>query len=322
MKINSKKIEEIVKNSDNIVITAHKNLDLDALGSVLGFYYICSKLDKKATILIEDTTHEHGVLTALTTIQNLEYNIDISNLSNIKISKNTLFVIIDTNKKERIQNEKAFDRIANKIVIDHHIKENFKEEDFLYSYINTEESSSSEIISDILVELNVYIPKYIASIMLSGIMVDTNRFYLKTTKNTFDAASLLKKMGASTNDIQYLFKQDFNEYIHRGEIIKSTTFITENIVLAIADELKVFDNDELAKAADTISTFNYVEAAFVIGRISKDEIGISARSLGKIDVQSIMKELNGGGHKTEAATQIKGHNLYQAKEMLVNIITK
>lgn len=318
MKIDSNKIEKIIKTSSNIVITAHKDLDLDALGSMLGFYYVSTNYDKKACLLVEDTTFELGVETALSNIEKKGLNIIINKLSEIKINKDTLLVILDTNKKERIQNEAAFSKIKNRIVIDHHIKEKTNESEYLYCYINENESSGSEIVTDLLVDLNIYIPSYAASIMLSGIMVDTNRFYLKTTKNTFDAASTLKKLGASINDIQYLFKEDFNNYIKIQNIIKETTFITEDIVLSIANG--ICDNEELAKAADTMLTFNYVEASFVIGYLSKNKIGISARSLGKIDVQKIMKRLNGGGHKTDAATQIQNSNLSEVKKLLLNAL--
>lgn len=318
MKIDSNKIEEIIKDSSNIVITAHKDLDLDSLGSMLGFYYVSSKFDKEASLLIEDSYFEFGVQTAFSRISEEGLNVSIKKLKETKIDKDTLLVILDTNKIERIQNEKAFSKIKNRIVIDHHIKEETKESDYLYYYVNETESSGSEIVTDIVIDLNIYIPSYIASIMLSGIMIDTNRFYLKTTKNTFDAASTLKKLGATTNDIQYLFKQDFNNYIKIQNIIKETVFLTENMVLSIANG--ICDNEELAKAADTMLTFNYVEASFVIGYLSKNEIGISARSLGKIDVQKIMKNLNGGGHKTDAATQIKDKNLSEVKNMLMDIL--
>ena len=322
MKIDSIKIEDAIRESSNVIITAHKDLDLDALGSILGFYYVVSKCDKEASLLIDDIFNENGVVTALKELEKLEYNIPILDYSNTNFNKNSLLVIIDTSNKDRIQNTKIFSDIKNKIVIDHHVMGDFNEKDYIYSYINVEESSSSEIIADILIDLNIYIPKYVASIMLSGIMVDTNRFYLKTTKNTFEAAGILKKMGASINDIQYLFKQDFNEYIKRQEIIKSSIFIKNNILLAIANKDNIYDNDELAKSADTMLTFNGVEAAFVIGYISNKEIGISARSLGKIDVQKIMKEFNGGGHKTEAAAQSKNKSIQEIKEELIRILGK
>ena len=51
-----------------------------------------------------------------------------------------------------------------------------------------------------------------------------------------------------------------------------------------------------------------------------DTIGISARSLGDIDVSVIMKELGGGGHNSNAATQIKDKTLKEVKQLVIDIV--
>jgi c-di-AMP phosphodiesterase-like protein len=249
--------------------------------------------------------------------------VDLLSSNDIKkvIDDETLLIIVDTNKKERIQNEELFNLIKNKIIIDHHIKDDNDKYKLSYEYINSDESSSSEIVIDLINDLNIYIPDYIASIMLAGVIIDTDNFYLKTGENTFEIAGTLKKFGADTTEIQYLLKQDYNEYIDRQKIIINTEFI-DNIGVALGSTMKIYENEELAKAADTILMFNNVEASFVIGYIDDDEIGISARSLGKIDVQKIMKRLDGGGHKTDAATQLKGIDLDQARDKLIISINK
>ena len=51
-------------------------------------------------------------------------------------------------------------------------------------------------------------------------------------------------------------------------------------------------------------------------------IGISARSLGSINVQLTMEALGGGGHLTNAATQIKDVTIDEAIEQLQQAITE
>lgn len=48
-----------------------------------------------------------------------------------------------------------------------------------------------------------------------------------------------------------------------------------------------------------------INAAFVITKRTDGLIGISARSTGTINVQIIMESLGGGGHFTNAATQLE-----------------
>ena len=59
-----------------------------------------------------------------------------------------------------------------------------------------------------------------------------------------------------------------------------------------------------------------VEASFAVARRDDDTVCISARSLGDINVQIIMEALDGGGHLTNAATQIYGITIEEAVEKL------
>ena len=79
-------------------------------------------------------------------------------------------------------------------------------------------------------------------------------------------------------------------------------------------------NTELAKASDVLLTFNNVEASFTIAKISNNVVGISARSLGNVDVEKIMNHFGGGGHKTDAATQIINKDVDKVKEELLEYI--
>jgi len=51
-------------------------------------------------------------------------------------------------------------------------------------------------------------------------------------------------------------------------------------------------------------------------------VGISARSLGNMNVQLVMEELGGGGHLANAATQIEGIDLDEALVRLNDAIDK
>ena len=63
-----------------------------------------------------------------------------------------------------------------------------------------------------------------------------------------------------------------------------------------------------------------VEASFVITKRAENTVGISARSLGKINVQLIMEEMGGGGHLSNAATQIDSQTIQEVKDNLIDII--
>ena len=76
----------------------------------------------------------------------------------------------------------------------------------------------------------------------------------------------------------------------------------------------------LALISEDLLQFDKVEASFTIGYVDENSVGISARSIGNIDVENIMYKLGGGGHKTDAATEIKGTNIEDVKNKFLKVI--
>lgn len=310
------KIEDLINNSSEVFITAHKNIDLDALGSILGIYYIVNYLGKNAHIVIDDKELNKEVDRALNTILEVD-DIKTNTYSEIKdlINDKSLLVITDTSNNKRIQNNELLN-IINKIVIDHHI-ESDNTIDATYKYIDTFCSSATEIVLDLINELNIYIPKEVATIMLSGMYIDTNGFMIKTSEKTHIYAAMLYKFGADSKEAQYLLKQNFNEFKRRQKLTLATEIIDK---FAITTSTDIYSSVELAKTSDVLLTFNNIEASFSIAKIDDNIIGISARSLGNIDVEEVMKHFFGGGHKTDAATQIKDKSIDEVKEELIKYL--
>lgn len=316
--VDSNKIKELIMASSKVIITSHKDIDMDALGSALGIHYISNNLNKDTYLIIEDEKYEPTVRRALSKIRRID-KIKPTTYRKIEseIDDNTLLIITDTNKSDRIQNEELL-KINNKILIDHHVESDESLQDLNYKYLDVAESSSVEIVMNLINDLNIYIPSYVATIMLAGIYIDTCGFTLKTNANTHICVSNLYKFDANAKELKYLLKQNFNSYKKRQKLIIKTEFYDK---IAITKGGKaIYNSSELAKSSDELLTFNNVEASFTIARLDKDTIGISARSLGSINVQKIMTYFKGGGHKTDAAAQIKGKDVEVIEEKLLKYI--
>ena len=161
-----------------------------------------------------------------------------------------------------------------------------------------------------------------ATALLAGIIVDTKSFTLRTGSRTFDAASYLRSHGADTVLVQKFLKEDVDTFIRRARIIENVYFYHEDIVIAKASENELCSNVMIAQAADTLLTMDKVSASFVLARRSDTMIGISARSLGAVNVQVIMESLNGGGHLSNAATQLENMTLEEAEKALQHAIAE
>ena len=117
-----------------------------------------------------------------------------------------------------------------------------------------------------------------------------------------------------------MLKQDIKEYIEMQKVITEVK-ILKNIAISKGLQTKTYRREDLAKIADTILLFNNIEASFVIGKVSSG-IGISARSMGDINVGEMMESIGGGGNNTEAAAILTDKTLNQAVDLVNSIINK
>ena len=317
----NKFVEEISKYN-KFIIVPHNEIDLDSLGSSLGLYTLLSSLGKETYINLDEQTPELGVKRALQKIKELDLNINSEKLENLEINNDSLLIILDFHKKDMAQNPDIFRLTNNVIIIDHHIESKDSIKSYLLKYIDDEASSTTEIIYDLLEMENISIPNYIATVMLAGITVDTNNFSIKTSPKTHEVAAMLSKKGAITKEVQYLLKEDLKEYVSMQKIIFNTEIINKVFAVTVGKKSEIYTKEQLAKIADSLLQFDEIEASFCIGKINSNIIGISARSLGNIDVQKIMEKLNGGGHLTDAACQMYNTTLDKAKSTLLKTINK
>ncbi len=316
-----KKLNNILKKTKTIFLMAHKDLDLDALGSCIGMYLILKQKKKDVYIIVDDKTHELGVEKALIELEgciSIIKSSDIDKNLNYHLSKN-LLIVLDTNKTNLVQNQEVLEKIDNKIVIDHHDIGGKTIENCLM--INdTEVSSTCEMITDLIEFYEVPIDPYYATLLLAGIVLDTNNFTLKTNPETFYKAYYLTCLGASAKKVQYLLKQDINEYTERQKLLSTIETINDKIAFTKATPYAHYRREELAKVADTLLFFNNIEASFVIGKINKETIGISARSLGNYDINRILSKLGGGGSTYNGAATFQNTTISKVEQRLKKVI--
>lgn len=316
-----RKLNKAIRGAKTIFLMAHKNLDLDALGSQIGMYMILKRKKKKCYIIIDDKTHEMGVEKVL---RELEGCIDIIHSEELdehlypRASKN-LLIILDTNKKGLVQSEEVLSKIKNKLIIDHHDtgKTTIKDATLI---IDNKTSSTCEMIANLIEYYDVEIESYYATIILSGIVLDTNNYTLNTNAETYYTSYFLASLGASAKKVQYLLKQNIEEYAERQKLLSSIETINGNVAFTKATPYMQYRREELAKVADTLLFFNNIEASFVIGKISKDTIGVSARSLGNYDISSILEKMGGGGDATSGAAIFEKTTISKVEQELKKII--
>ncbi len=314
-------LKDLITASDKVIVMGHKNPDMDSIGAGIGVYKVAQMNQKEAYIVLNAQELDNGIKRLMEEIRQQEHLFSrfIGPEEALEISTDkTLLVIVDTHKPSLVMEERLLNKLDNVVVIDHHRRGEEFISNPLLVYMEPYASSTSELVTEFL----EYQPKRSkiemieATALLAGIIVDTKSFTLRTGSRTFDAASYLRAHGADTVLVQKLLKEDVDTYIKRSKLIESVSFYRDGIAIAKGNEQEINDQVIIAQAADTLLTMEGVLASFVISRRSEGVIGISARSLGNINVQVIMEGLKGGGHLTNAATQLTGLSVDETEKKL------
>ena len=324
----SNALADIVNDSDKIIVMGHKRPDFDAIGACVGIYTFAKFLNKECYIILNDSDQDETIQKVMFEINNLDEQlskvfVDSDEAWELMTPQTTL-IVVDTSDASRVIDAAILSKANRKVIIDHHRRGEDIITNPLLTYIEPYASSASELIAE-LIEYQTKIEKIspiAATIMLGGIVVDTQNFSIRTGSRTFDAAAYLRSNGADPTKVKTILKEPFENFMNRVEIINNSIQKSPEIIMAKAPENKYYTNVMLAQSADLLLTLKGIECSFVIGYLDEGKVGISSRSLGNINVQLIMEELGGGGHLANAATQIEGINLDEALERLNDAIDK
>lgn len=324
----SQALQELFKDADHVFVQGHKSPDLDAIGSAIGIVKIARIHGVKANVILDLSELNYDVERLIKKMQEagVDQEIFISPDEAVQIATdNSLLVLTDHSKYSITYNQSIYDKMKNRlVVIDHHRRgEEFPENPMLV-YIEPYASSTCELVTEMI----EYQPQggdgvlnYLeATAMLAGITVDSKEFSLRTGTRTFDAASYLRSIGADSQVVSYLLKESIDNYLKQSYLVSTVDMVHSNMAILSGNDSEIYDAIIIAQAADTALSLEGVSASFAIARRSNSMIGISARSTGKINVQVIMEKLGGGGHLSNAATQLDNISVSEAKERLLQAI--
>lgn len=319
-------LRDLIQDSDKVFIMGHRHPDMDSIGAAVGVRKMAAmnkvegfvvlnfdELNGSVSRLMDEIKEKDEALT--------DHFIDPESAL-AKMTAKSLLIVVDTHKPTLTIDKRLLNKTEKVVVIDHHRRgEEFIESPTLV-YMEPYASSTAELVTELLEYQpnNEKLTMLEATALLSGIIVDTKSFTLRTGARTFEAASYLRTNGADTILIHRLLKEDLNTYVERSKIIQTVEFVSPGIAVACGEEGMTYDSVLLAQTADILLSLKDVGASFVIGRRSDGMVGISARSLGDINVQVVMEQLGGGGHLTNAATQLEGVTVNEAKQKLVDTI--
>ena len=313
------RLSSLMARSDNVIVMGHRYGDFDSFGSAIGIARLAMLGGVKVNIAVD--LRDKNLAPCVELMQRTEAysRVFVDNADGLDlINSDTLVVLVDHSSLGRSQFSDISKKAKVIAVIDHHRKAEELPDSVKIEYIVPNASSTCEIITE-MIESSVNsqcLLKEEADMLLSGILLDTKQFTRNTGTRTFAAAQYLQGAGANPTDVYNLFKTAADDLAKEARFHTAIVMYRENVAIASCDG-ETDDTYRIiaSKAADKMLTLKGVDAAFAIVRIG-DNIHISGRSNGKINVQLVLERLNGGGHFEVAGAQVSGMSVEEALERL------
>ena len=321
-RVTANSLMELIGQSGHVFIMGHKNADLDAVGAAVGVACLCRKKGRKANIVIDLEKNAAQKLIEEIRAEPQYRDIFISGQDALLMADNrSILIVVDTNRPDQVECKPLLEAISKVCVVDHHRRAADYINPVVVNLHEPYASSASELVTEILlyaVEKKDVLPIEAKSLM-AGICLDTKFFNVRTGERTFEAAAVLRRMGADTTEVKKLLQNDFQDTMAKYQIIKSSRLYRQEIAIAALNTgtTRVL----AAQAADELLNISGITASFVMYP-DGDQVIISARSIGSANVQMILEPLGGGGNTATAGAQVKNATVKETLDRLVESIDK
>jgi ribosomal protein L9 len=323
---NTQKLEKLFEETETVFIVPHHHPDTDAFGASMGILKMAMAYNKEAYIVLDRNDLDKAVIKILQMIE-LEYitflDYIISPAKSLDIiTKKDLLIIVDHHSFNQTLEPKLINRTKNIVIIDHHRKLSDAIPNAMINYIEPYASSSVELVTE-MIELttkDVELNKFETTVMLSGIIVDTNNYVYRTGARTFEASAYLRKFGADTIKVKTILRQGLDEIQQKSQILTLAKVVHKRFAIVVVPHEFEPNRTLLAKIADDLLEIEDIIAGFAIGYLDPNTIGISARSLEGFNVQVMMEKFNGGGHLNNAGAQIESDNIDEVYNNLLQLL--
>lgn len=297
-------LSQLIRDSSQVLVMGHKNSDMDAIGAAAGMVCAVRAKDKPVHIVVDDRrTLASDLIKRLKSLPEYQGVFISAEDAMVLCDYNTLLIVVDVNRPSYVENEPLLQSINKVAVIDHHRRASDYIENAVVSLHEPYASSASELVSELLQYLvpTTGILAGEAEAMLAGIYLDTKGFSARTGVRTFEAAAYLRRAGAEVIDVKRLFQSSFDQYMERQKVISSARPCGGGIILAVTSEAT--DRIAAAQAADELLSIIGTRASVVAYRNGND-MAVSARSSGQVNVQLLMERIGGGGNHAAAGAQL------------------
>jgi phosphoesterase RecJ-like protein len=310
MEFSLKRTAQLLRDSSNIVLTAHIHPDGDCLGSMLALNEYLLSIGKNVQMMIDDDVPE--------IYKFLPGSQTITKPNSHQVSADVL-VVLDASDVDRIGKVKLVVD-APILNIDHHLS-NTKFAD--YWYVDSKSAATGEIVLQLLQLIRTPISVSMAMCLYTAIATDCGFFrYANTSAATFRYAAYLIECGVEPHVIsENLDSKPLSSILTLTKVLETLEVYHNGRIATITITDEILDADE-----STEGFINYprniegVEIAIMFKIASDNNVRISFRSK-QADVSQIALSFGGGGHLRASGCTVSG-NIEHVKESVIDVAIK
>jgi phosphoesterase RecJ-like protein len=302
------RLQEIIATSHRILLSVHRNPDGDAVGSLLGMYFILRGLNKEPTAFCPD-----GIP------RSLQFLPGADQIAGRLEGRFDATILLDTPKKELFA--EGFESQGVFVVIDHHMDA----EEFGDLVVRTPASAVGETLYFLAEQARWQIDRQAALCLYTSIVSDTSSFrYESATPESHRAAARLIELGADPQTVALNLFESFSLTSRRllAEVLKTLKIGAKGkyACMVCTREMKEriggspYDLSGVVNAARGIEG---VELAALLREEEEGWIRVSLRSKGRVNASSAAARFGGGGHVNAAGFRFQGVSIDDALEQLL-----
>jgi bifunctional oligoribonuclease and PAP phosphatase NrnA len=286
--------------ASSILITTHAWPDADGIGGQIALCMTLKQLGKKAICVNElPLLQRYKYLDP----EDVVFGMDEAD----DMDKVDLVIIVDTNTIKRVG--KRMENYASDkelLYIDHHPCAEINPSEHI---VDTTKAATGELVGDIILDLGVKFNKTMALALYTAIIIDTSSLrYPNVTADTHKMVSELMKAGVRPPEAYNgIYGTKKVKHMHiLGQVLQTANCNTrEDVAWIVLDMEKI-----TAQGTDVEDTHAFVNNLLILDNIKVacmfrddgEDVKISFRSTGNLDVGIVARMLGGGGHDHSAAT--------------------
>lgn len=323
-------IKDLVATADTVYIMGHAFGDFDSAGSAIGLTCAIRRMGFPAyTVARFRDANKTNAKALFDRFEDYDTPVVIEPEEAKRfITSKSVLIIVDTHITKKLEDPELYEKADKNrvVIIDHHRLSAGAITDFAVRCQESNASSASELVTELIQYFGsgATLKPLEAEALLAGITLDTRDFVMRSGVSTFEAAAYLKKLGADTISVKKLFDMPMEQKMHKSEIIAGANIYKTRCAISIVGNAFPGVRVLCSQAADEMLYIRNVDASFTIYPIDNGW-SISARSLGKINVQVIMESLgnkkdDGGGHQSMAGAQLYDITIEEVEERLKKAI--